>query len=62
MSPYCGAPEELMGHQETSYGADQWRRWDEELVEEFGRWLSRLARAFSILFLAVSAVIVIRWF
>lgn len=56
MCPYYGIPGELrktLGHQETDYDNDQWRRWDEELVEEFGRWLSRLAKALAILLLAV---------
>jgi hypothetical protein len=46
-------------HKEASHNADQWRRWDEELVDEFGRWLSRLAKAFAILLLAV---VIIQWF
>jgi hypothetical protein len=51
-----------LGHKETSHNADQWQRWDEDLVEEFGRWLSRLAKAFAILLLVVSAAVVIGWF
>ena len=50
-----------LGHKEASHNADQWRRWDEDLVEEFGRWLSRLAKAFAILLLAVSAAVIIGW-
>jgi hypothetical protein len=64
MCPHYGIPEELrrtLGHQETKYDGDQWRRWDEELVEEFGRWLSRLAKALAILLLAVVAGVVIGW-
>jgi hypothetical protein len=65
MCPYYEIPEELrktLGHQETSRNDNQWRRWDEEVVKEFGHWLSRLAKAFAILFLAVSAALVIGWF
>lgn len=60
MCPYFGIPEEFgktLGCQETRCDANQWRRWDEELVEEFGRWLSRLAKALAILLLAVSAAV-----
>jgi hypothetical protein len=65
MCPYHGIREEVrktLGHQGTSCNDNQWQRWDEELVEEFGRWLSRLAKAFAILLLAVSAAVVIGWF
>jgi len=65
MCPYYRIPEELrktLGYQQTSCDDNQWRRWDEELVEEFGRWVSRLAKAFAILLLAVSAALVIGWF
>jgi hypothetical protein len=64
MCPYYGIPEDLkktLGRQETNYDNDQWQRWDEELVEEFGRWLGRLAKALSILLLAVIAGMVIGW-
>ena len=60
-----GIPErrrKALGHQETSHNGDEWRRWDEDLVEEFGRWLSRLAKAFAILLLSVLAAVVIGWF
>ena len=65
MCPQYGIPEELrktLRHQQTSCDNNQWRRWDEELVEEFGRWVSRLAKVFAILLLAVSAALVIGWF
>ena len=65
MCPQYGIPEELrktLEYQQTSRNDNQWRRWDEEVVEEFGRWLSRLAKAFAILLLAVSAALVIGWF
>jgi hypothetical protein len=65
MCPQYGILEELrktLGHQQTSCDDNQWRRWDEELVEEFGRWVSRLAKAFAILLLAVSVALVIGWF
>jgi len=65
MCPYYEIPEEprkTLGHRETSCNDNQWRRWDEEVVKEFGCWLSRLAKAFAILLLAVSAALVIGWF
>jgi hypothetical protein len=37
----------------TSKDVEQWQRWDEELVEEFGCWVSRLAKACAILLIAV---------
>jgi len=40
---------------------DQWRRWDEELVEQFGRWLNRLAKVFAILLLAIWTAVFMGW-
>jgi len=40
-------------HAKTSNDVDQWQRWDEELVEQFGCWLRRLVKAFAILLIAV---------
>ena len=48
--------------QDTIYDVDEWQRWDEEMVEDFGRWLSRIGKTFAILILVGSAVIVIGWF
>lgn len=65
MGPCYPTPEGLrqtLENYETTSDGDEWRRWDEELVEDFGRWLSRLAKAFAILLLAVSAAIAIVWF
>lgn len=64
MSPYYRLPDKLektSGHQETGYDADEWQRWDEELVEDFGRWLSRIAKAFTIVLLVGSALIAVTW-
>ncbi len=64
MSPYYGIPEELrktLGDSETSCNADGWQRWDEDLVGEFGRWLSRIAKAFAVVFLAGSALVAAAW-
>ena len=55
-------PRKALGHEETSHNGDQWRRWDEDLVEEFGRWLTRLAKALAILLLAVFTAVVVGWF
>jgi hypothetical protein len=57
--------EELMrmpGHTETHNDVDPWQRWDEELVEEFGRWISRLAKACAILLIVVSTGVLLRLF
>jgi hypothetical protein len=43
----------MSDQRKTSNDVDQWQRWDEELVEEFGLWVSRLAKAFAILVIAV---------
>ena len=46
---------------ETDYDIDEWQRWDEELVERFGRWLSRLGKALAIMLLAVVSAVVVGW-
>jgi hypothetical protein len=65
MGPCCSTPEELRQvreNQETPSQADEWRRWDEELVEDFGRWLKRLAKVLAILLLAILAAFAFGWF
>ncbi len=65
MCPQYGIPEKLrktLGRQQTSRDNNRLRRWDEELVEEFDRWVSRLAKAFAILLFVVCAALVIGWF
>jgi hypothetical protein len=64
MSPYFEFPDELektLGHQEPGYDPSEWQRWDEELVEDFGRWLSRIAKAFAIVLIVGSCLIVVVW-
>jgi hypothetical protein len=41
------------GYRETGENVEQSQRWDEDLVEEFARWVSRLAKACAILLIAV---------
>jgi hypothetical protein len=56
MGPYYEILEDLnvtAGEAETREAAVEWQRWDEELVEEFGRWLTRIAKVFGILIFAV---------
>jgi hypothetical protein len=53
--------EKTLGHQETGYDASEWQRWDEDLVEDFGRWLSRIAKAFTIVLLVGSSLIAVLW-
>ena len=43
----------MSDHRKTSNDVGQWKRWDEELVKEFGCWVSRLAKAFAILVIAI---------
>jgi len=64
MSPDYRFSDELestLGHQETGYEASEWQRWDEDLVEDLGRWLSRIAKAFTVLLLLGSCLIVVSW-
>jgi hypothetical protein len=49
------------GDEGTHKDLDQWRRWDEGLVEEFGRWLSRFAKVFAILLLAICTAVFMGW-
>ena len=49
------------GYGETTNEDNEWQRWDEELVEEFGRWLSRVAKVFAILFLTICGAVSIGW-
>jgi hypothetical protein len=46
---------------DTVYDVDEWERWDEEMIEDFGRWLNRIVKTFAILILTGSAVVVIAW-
>ncbi len=65
MSPYYKVPDELrqtLQYQEPTHGDHEWHRWDEKLVEEFGRWLGRLAKAFAIISVLICAAITIAWF
>ena len=50
-----------MGCRETSCNTEEWERWDEDLVKDFGRWLGRLAKTLGLLFLGILAALVIRW-
>ena len=64
MSPYYRFPDELEkipGRQETGCDASEWQRWDEDLVEDFGRWLRRIAKAFTIALLVGSCLMVVAW-
>jgi hypothetical protein len=64
MGIYCETREELgiiPLCQEGGNDDAQWQRWDEELVEEFGRWLSRVAKVFGILFFATFSAVFIGW-
>jgi hypothetical protein len=45
----------------TDYNSDQWQRWDEELVNGFGQWLIRMAKALTILLLMVFAGAIMGW-
>lgn len=43
----------MPSHRKTGEDMEQWQGWDEELVEEFGCWVSRLAKACAILLIAI---------
>ncbi|MDY6951859.1 MAG: hypothetical protein SWE60_10120 [Thermodesulfobacteriota bacterium] len=47
---------------QTRDNAIDWQRWDEELVEELGRWLTRLAKVFAILICGVFAALYVGCF
>ncbi|MCD6273949.1 MAG: hypothetical protein J7K30_14170 [Deltaproteobacteria bacterium] len=47
--------------EEIDRGTENWQRWDEEIVEMFGRWLGRLCKAFVIMLFAVLSAIVLGW-
>ncbi len=62
MNPYYGTTEEITNglvRQKAPRDTEQWQRWDEELVEKFGRWLGRVVKVIVILSLAVSAAVII---
>ena len=45
---------------EASCDTEEWRRWDEDLVEEFELWLGRLAKILGLLLVVVLAALVMR--
>jgi hypothetical protein len=49
------------GHIERSSDTEEWRRWDEDLVSDFGRFLTRIAMACCLLLLGVLIALVIKW-
>ena len=64
LNPHYRLPDEVektLGHQETGYDTSEWQRWDEDLVEDFGRWLGRIAKAFTIVLLVGSSLIAVLW-
>jgi hypothetical protein len=64
LNPHYRLPDEVektLGRQETGYDTSEWQRWDEDLVEDFGRWLSRIAKAFTIVLLVGSSLIAVLW-
>jgi len=59
MDPYSETSKVLtrkVESQVSNSGSDHWDRWDEELVEDFSRWLSRLGKALVILLIGLFAV------
>ena len=48
-------------HIEMSSDTEEWRRWDEEIVSDFGRFLTRIAIACGLLLLGVLIVLVFKW-
>ena len=64
MNPQYRLPDEVektLGHQKAGYDTSEWQRWDEDLVEDFGRWLGRIAKAFTIVLLVGSSLIAVLW-
>jgi hypothetical protein len=48
-------------HEETRNYDVQWRCLDEELVEEFGRWLTRMGKVFAISLSPILAATFMGW-
>lgn len=62
MDLHCETSERLSRIQvypKADYDAERWQRWDEEMVDEFGRWLGRLGKTLAILLVAVSAAVIV---
>lgn len=62
MDLHCETSEKLskiQAYQKADYDAERWQRWDEEMVDEFGRWLGRLGKTLAILLVAVSATVIV---
>ena len=49
------------GHIEMSCDSEEWRRWDEDIVSDFGRFLTRIAIACGLLLLGVLIALIIKW-
>jgi hypothetical protein len=63
MNLYYDDVEELRENSECrkgSYADEEWKRWDDDLVEDFSRWLNRAAKAFIIAVGIVCAAVVIQ--
>jgi hypothetical protein len=59
MDPHLKPSKALTIRQESQVRnseVDNWDRWDEELVEDFSRWLGRLGKALVILLIGIFAV------
>jgi hypothetical protein len=57
--------EEFGGHYRIGNSrqhTEQWQRWDEEMVEQFGRWLVRIAIGLGVSFVLVFASAILAWF
>lgn len=48
-------------HCDNIHDGDQWQRWDEEIVDEFERWIARIAKTTAILFSVVLMAAVFGW-
>ena len=60
MGPYYEIVEDpsvTPGAAATRSAAAEWQHWDEKIVEELLRWLSRLAKVFAISIFAVFAAV-----
>ena len=49
------------GNKETSCGKEEWQRWDEDLVSDFGRSITRIAIACGLMLLGVLITLFIKW-
>jgi hypothetical protein len=54
-------PWENPGRRVKVWDNDEWERWDDGLVEDFNRWLTRISKGLVILFCMALAGVITLW-